>query len=325
MKPDCAPAATGGSRPVTVLGAGFIGRNFIAAALRQGWSIRVLDHNPCPPELKDQLDWIQGDMGSRADVYAALNGVSTVFHFVSSTVPGDEVDESHELQQNVFQTLQLLKLCVQEKVQRIVFASSSSVYGLQEQLPVSESASTDPISSYGIHKLAIEKYLRLYQYQHGLDCKIARLSNPYGPGQSIDGRQGFVAIAIGCILRGEPIAVRGDGEIIRDFVYIDDVVDALLALAVSDSREALFNIGSGMGYSLNEVIARLRALCAIPVEASYAESRFVDIPKSVLDVCRERYVLRKTSKISLECGLAMTLAHHHLPLTPLGTRSLNEV
>ncbi len=311
-------------RPVAVLGAGFIGRNFLVAALAQGWSLRVLDHNPCPPEFEGRLHWVQGDMGSRDDVHAALDGAGTVFHFVSSTVPGDEVDESYELQQNVFQTLQLLKLCVQEKIARIVFASSSSVYGLQEQLPVSEAASTDPISSHGIHKLAIEKYLRLYQYQHGLDCKIARLSNPYGPGQSIDGRQGFVAIAIGRILRGKPIPVRGDGEIIRDFVYIDDVVEALLALADSESREALFNIGSGIGYSLNEVIGRLRALCAIPVAASYTESRFVDIPKSVLDVSRERYVLRKTSKISLECGLARTLAHHGVPLTPLGTRSLTE-
>lgn len=324
MKPESSRTEASQPRPLTVLGAGFIGRNFLAAALGNGWSIRVLDHHPCPQEFKGRLDWIQGDMGSRADVHAALDGAGTVFHFVSSTVPGDEVDESLELQQNVFQTLQLLKLCVQEKVGRIVFASSSSVYGVHEQIPVPETASTDPISSHGIHKLAIEKYLRLYQYHHGLDCKIARLSNPYGPGQSIDGRQGFVGIAIGHILRGQPIPVRGDGEIIRDFVYIDDVVEALMALASSESREALFNIGSGIGYSLNEVIARLRALCASPVEASHTESRYVDIPKSVLDVSRERYVLRKTSKTSLKCGLARTLVHHGLPLTPLGTRSLTE-
>lgn len=293
-----------------ILGAGFIGQNFIRRALQRGYKLHVLDHKNCPPEFEGKLTWLQGDFSSEEAVAQVVGGAEVVFHFISSTVPGDVVDEGREVMQNVVQTLQLLKICVRERVRRVVFASSSSVYGVQARLPVQESASTDPISSHGIHKLAIEKYLQLYRYQHVLDCKILRLSNPYGPGQSVLGRQGFVAIAIGKLMAGEQIEIRGDGSTIRDFVYIDDVTEALDLAATTRAVESVFNVGSGRGYSLNDIVVTLAKVTGKPIATKYVEGRFVDIPASILDISLEKNVLGKTPKIGLEQGLARTLAFH---------------
>lgn len=293
-----------------ILGAGFIGQNFIRLALRQGYSLRVLDHNACPAEFEGRLTWIRGDLSDEAATTKALHDADVVFHFISNTVPGDVTDEGSELIQNVVQTLQLLKQCVRHKVGRIVFVSSASVYGVQAVLPIPETAPTDPISSHGIHKLTIEKYLHLYKYQYGLDCKIMRLSNPYGPGQNLTGRQGFIAIAIGKILAHEPIIIRGDGSTIRDFVYIDDVCEALHLMATSHAQESIFNVGSGQGYSLAQVVLTLGGLIRNEMKVAYVDSRFVDMPASILDITREKNVLGKQSKVSLEAGLASTLAFH---------------
>lgn len=305
-----------------ILGAGFIGRNFIRLALQQGYNLRVLDHKACPAEFEGRLTWLNGELSDEAVTTRALQGVEVIFHFISSTVPGDITDEGSELIQNVVQTLQLLKQCVQHKVRRIVFVSSSSVYGVQQVLPIPETAATDPISSHGIHKLTIEKYLQLYKYQYGLDCKIMRLSNPYGPGQSLTGRQGFIAIAIGKILAGDAIMIRGDGSTIRDFVYIDDVCEALHLMATSQSQESIFNVGSGHGYSLGHVVSTLGKLIGKEIKVTYTDSRFVDIPASVLDIAKEKNILGKESKVDIETGLANTLAFHGIALADSADASM---
>jgi len=295
-----------------ILGAGFIGRNYILRALESGAILSVLDHKDCPREFEGRLTWIKGDFSDERVLRNLLRDVEVVFHFISSTVPGDVVDERLELGHNVIQTLQLLNLCVQEKVRRIVFISSASAYGLQAVLPISETAPTDPISSHGINKLTIEKYLQLFKHHYGLDCKIMRLSNPYGPGQNIMGRQGFIAIMIGKILAGEAVKIRGDGSIIRDYVYIDDVTDALWLLGNSNAKESVFNVGSGKGYTLNQIIMTVTKLIGAPIKAEFIDARFVDIPASILDISRGTRILGFNPATSLENGLAKTLAFHGL-------------
>ena len=293
-----------------ILGAGFIGQNFIRLALRSNDTLRVLDHNECAQEFVGKLIWVRGDLSDENAVRKVLSGTDVVYHFISSTVPGDIADDSAELNQNVVQTLRLLKLCVEERVPRVVFISSASVYGMQKVLPIPETALTDPISSHGIHKLAVEKYLQLYKYQYGLDCKIVRLSNPYGPGQELTGRQGFIAIAIGKILAGESIMVRGDGTNVRDFIYIDDVVETLYLMGSCQTPESIFNVGSGQGCSVNQIITIMSELTGRPIKVVYTESRFADIPVSVLDISRGKNMLDNTPKISLKNGLAKILAFH---------------
>ncbi|MDP1604360.1 MAG: NAD-dependent epimerase/dehydratase family protein [Legionella sp.] len=299
-----------------VLGAGFIGRNFIRFALQQGYCLNVLDHKECPDEFAGRLTWVKGEFDNKETLKKLVQGTEVIFHFIANTVPGDAVDESSELISNVVQTLQLLKLCVQEKTQRIIFISSASVYGVQTSLPIKESAPTDPISSHGIQKLTIEKYLQLYKYQHGLDCKIVRLSNPYGPGQSIHGRQGFIAIATGKILSQDAITIRGDGSIIRDFVYIDDVAETLHLLATSSTEPIIFNVGSGIGHALNDVIKLIERVIGRKLLINYIDNRFVDIPASVLDRSREKNMLGKASVVSLEEGLRKTFTFHGIKTVP---------
>lgn len=297
---------------LSILGAGFIGLSFIRSPSCKKFDITVLDRNPCPIDLVDKVKWIQGDFFSEDVLLSAIKNAEILFHFISTTVPGDGVDEVSELASNVGQTINLLKLCTKEKVKRVVFISSASVYGIQSLMPISEAASTNPISSHGISKLTIEKYLEFYKYHHGLDCKILRLSNPYGPGQDIKGRQGFIAITIGKILAGEKLVIRGDGSIVRDYIYIDDVSCALRKIAITSSEEVLFNIGSGTGYSLNDVVKKISSFIDQPVPVVYGEDRFADIPSSILNISRAKEVLELKTYCPLDEGLILTLKHHNV-------------
>lgn len=299
---------------IVVLGAGFIGMNLVREALAVGHEVRVLDHKPCPPELSDKVCWQQGDLANKGLVRELVCSSSVVFHLIANTVPGDTIDELKELTQNVGLTLGLLEQCVKRDVRRVVFVSSSSVYGSQARIPIDEEAVTNPISSHGVVKLSLEKYIQLYSYHYGLDCKIARLSNPYGPGQPIHGRQGVIAILMGKILSGGALTIRGDGNSIRDFIYIADVAQGLLALGQVNSEKDVFNLGSGIGYSLNQVIEIVEALIGKEIAREYLPARKVDIPVSILDVTRIGSLGCMRSLVSFERGLASTLAFHGIPM-----------
>lgn len=297
---------------VTILGAGFIGRNLLRSYCAEQRNLCVLDKEPCPDECAQKVNWIRGTFTAEADVTAAVKGASIVYHLISSTVPGDEIDESEELFGNVIQTIKLLKICVREKVKRVVFTSSASVYGPQAILPIPETACTNPISSHGIHKLTIEKYMLYYKYKYGLDCKIVRLSNPYGMGQDVYGRQGFVAIAMGKLLLKQTLVIRGDGSAKRDFIHIDDVVDAINLIGETKSDEVLFNVGSGRAVKLIDVLHLIGELSGHEIMVKYSTCRTGDIVESALDVSRAHKVLGFKPKVTLRDGLALLLGQHGL-------------
>ncbi len=296
----------------TILGAGFIGKNLIESCLSNGHVVRVLDRNPCPDEFCDNTEWIQGTFDSLESVSRAIAGSDVIFHLISNTVPGDKVEVEEELFDNLSQTIQLLKLCVRESVKRVVFISSASVYGVKTDIPINELALPNPISSHGIQKLAIEYYMRLYNYEFNLDCKIMRLSNPYGERQNLYGRQGFISILIGNLLAGKQINIRGDGKAIRDFIYITDVVDACLLLASIDTKEITFNIGSGDGVSLNGVISEVESVLGRELAVSYVEPRLGDISSSILNITKAQSLLGYTPSVSLREGLSKFFSHNGL-------------
>lgn len=295
-------------RSVAVLGAGFIGKNLIEACLAQQFVVRVLDRKSCPADLCGKVTWIQGTFDSVANVSDTVRGVDVVFHLISNTVPGDVIDVSKELFDNVSQTIQLLDLCVAENVGRIVFVSSSSVYGPKLVTPIGETALPNPISAHGIQKLTLEYYLRLYKYERGLDCKIMRLSNPYGMGQDVNGRQGFISILMGNLLASRVTRIRGDGRIVRDFININDVANACLLLATTSSDRITFNIGSGEGVTLNDVIANVESILGHSMSVEYIDSRRADIPVSVLDIRKAMDHLGFRPLIPLRDGLSQYLS-----------------
>lgn len=302
-----------------VCGAGFIGRSLIDHLLMAGHDVNVLDHKGIPPDLVGRVTWSDGEFANRADLERTLAGVDVAFHLISSTVPGDvDVDPIAELSENMFSTIAFLDVCTTCNVKRVVFVSSSSVYGLQQSTPIREDAQTNPISSHGIQKLTIEKYLLLYQFHRGIDVRIVQLANPFGPGQALYGRQGFVALAIGQLLRNEPILLRDAGRPIRDFIYIDDVSRALVLAAVMDYAPAIINIGSGVGHSLQQVIDVVRSVVGHPIATVAGELRKAEIPVSVLDVERARECLGFVPRVSLSDGLALTVRHHRSATPVIG-------
>ena len=300
----------------SVCGSGFIGKGLIRQLISQGYKINVLDRNMCPDEFSGKTNWVTGEFADSDNLKNTLDGAEVAYHLVSSTVPGDDtVDPIQELSENIFSTIAFLEMCRKCNVKRIVFVSSSAVYGRQSTTPISEGAETNPISSHGIQKLTIEKYLLLYQFLYGIDIRIIRLSNPYGPGQSLSGRQGFVAIAIGNMIKNEPVLLRDSGRPIRDFIYIDDVSRALALAGIVDNAPSMLNVGSGKGYSLKQVVELLEEITGNHVLTVPGELRKTDIAESVLDVSLAQNDLTFESQLSMHDGLVRTLQYHgvHTP------------
>lgn len=297
-----------------ICGAGFIGKALIRQLIARGYRTNILDHNVCPEEFAGKTTWLTGEFDDKALLKSALDDVDVAFHLISSTVPGDDtVDSIRELSDNIFSAIAFLDMCRSCHVKRVVFVSSSSVYGLQAKTPIPESAITNPISSHGIQKLTIEKYLLLHQFLYGIDVRIVRLSNPYGPGQNLFGRQGFIALAIGHLLKNEPILLRDSGRPVRDFVYIDDASRAVALAGIAERLPPILNIGSGTGYSIKQVVELLEEIIGKTVMTVSGEMRKVDIPISVLNVSLARASLGFEPTCSLREGMIKTLQYHKIP------------
>lgn len=300
-------------RRATICGAGFIGRALLRRLAADGVDVSVIDHKPCPSELAGFARWHQGDFADASLLQWALSGSEVAYHLVSTTVPGDErVSMITELSDNIFATIRFIDTCVAAGVRRIVFVSSSSVYGLQDATPIPESAATDPISSHGIQKLTIEKYLLLARFERDLDVRIIRLGNPFGPGQDLYGRQGFVAIAIGKIMADEPLLLRAKGAPIRDFIFIDDVARALALVGFAAAVPPVMNLGTGLGHSLRAVVGTIEELLGRPVPSTDGPLRRADIPTSVLDATLLARSVGFRPSVSLAEGLEATLRHWHV-------------
>jgi UDP-glucose 4-epimerase len=296
-----------------ICGAGFIGKNLIHKLISQGYRINVLDRNICPKEFLGKTQWVTGEFANNDNLRKTLDGVEVAFHLISSSVPGDgAIERVKGLSDNILSTIAFLDMCKVCNVKRIVFVSSSSIYGLQTKIPIAESAATNPISSHGIEKLTLEKYLLLYKFLHEIDVRIIRLANPYGHGQNLFGRQGFVSIAIGCLLKHEPILLRDSGRPIRDFIYIDDVSKALTLAGTLEYEPSVLNIGSNTGHSLAQVVQLLRDVTGQTINVTPAESKTVDIPESVLDVSLAQECIFFKHHFSMREGLVKTLQYHKI-------------
>lgn len=269
-----------------VLGAGgFIGSNLCRTLVRQGFSVSAFGRQKTFPDALEGSDWISGDFSDSMSIKNAISGCDIVFHLVTGTTPADaNINKLTDLNTNVVNTLQLLDVCRQTGIRRIVFVSSGgTVYGIPNQVPIQESAATNPITAYGISKLAIEKYLSLYEYLYGLEYRVLRVANPFGPYQMATKNQGVIAAFMHRALIGNPIEVWGDGSVIRDYVFVDDVIEALILAASHEGSGRIFNIGSGEGRSLNDVIGAIKKLVGKNIMVNYRPGRLVDIPISILD------------------------------------------
>lgn len=294
-----------------VLGAGgFIGTNLCRALVAQGASVRAFGRRKIFPEVLQSCDWIQGDFTDPTNLAAAIAGCDVVFHLVNATTPSSaNVDKLADLNANVASTIRLLDICREIGGVRVVFASSGgTVYGIPDIVPTPETASTTPITAYGISKLAIEKYLGLYEYLYAMEYRVLRIANPFGPFQTALKNQGVIAAFLQRALAGKPVEMWGGGNVIRDYIYVDDVIEALLLAANHEGSGRIFNIGSGRGLSLNDIVTEVEHQLEKRILVDHRPGRPVDVPVSILDVTFAATELSWRSRTSFEDGLRATIA-----------------
>ena len=280
------------SAPVAVLGAtGFLGSHLVDELLGRGYRVRALGRTfpgliGTEAKHHPMLEYHKGDFSDQDAMEQALAGVELCFHLISTTIPStSNLNPSLDISSNLIGTLKLLEVAVRVGIRRIVFASSGgTVYGPPQQTPIPESHPTNPTCSYGIVKLAIEKYLAMYRFMYGLDSVALRFANPYGDRQRIKAAQGAAAVFLSKALRGELIEIWGDGSVVRDYLHVSDAVNSLLAAAMYVGNTSVFNIGSGQGLSLNELVSAISFELGRPIEVVYRPRRSFDVPCNILDI-----------------------------------------
>lgn len=289
-------------------GNGFIGSHVVDALLMAGHNVRVFDRGSELYRLP--LASVDYRLGSFSDIPAlaeAIEGVEVVYHLISTTVPStSNLDPVGDIEGNLVNTVRLLQLMVQKGVRRIVYLSSGgTVYGTPEILPIPESHPLKPICSYGVVKIAIEKYLYMFQALHGVQSVVLRASNPYGERQGHSGVQGVIGAFIGKLLEGQSIEIWGDGNVVRDFIYVTDLAQ-LCVLAGEAEVSGVFNVGSGLGQSINDIISILEEVMERSIHPVYKPGRIYDVPRVVLDVTRAKKVFGWSSHVCLEQGIVYT-------------------
>lgn len=300
---------------ILILGAdGFIGSNFAVSLLKnKAYNIKVFDlfkNNQTKnlEKVRGEIEIISGNFLNRNDLMEALRGVDYVFHFISLTTPGSSrLEPIIDIETNIKGTVVLLEECVKANVKKIIFPSSGgAIYGDNGKSVCSEKDQTDPVSPYAISKLTIEKYLEYFRINYGLEYLILRYSNPYGPGQNISGSQGIIPIFLGLIKENKPITVFGDGENIRDYIYIDDLVEATKSLAFKDTNYRLYNVGSGEGRSINEILDILKQVTNRDFVINHVKERSVDVKANILDISRLKSEIDFSPKTTIKEGITKT-------------------
>ncbi len=283
---------------VLALGAGgFIGSHLVDSLVSRGYPVRALDRfvpNVRPLFQPSPLvEIVNGNFLNRGEMVDALDGVDTVIHLVSTTNPATaENDPLIDIETNVRGSVQLFDQCVKSGVRRVIFTSSGgTVYGDWSQLrPITEDDPTKPVSPYGIGKLAVENYLRYFQRKFGLESTIFRVANPYGERQPFWKKQGVIPIFLDAITSHRPITVMGDGSMTRDYVYVRDVTDMIADSVSAEPLHAVYNLGSGVSISVNQVIETIEQVTGIdairrsvPTPATFVQSSVLDMSRYVAE------------------------------------------
>ena len=206
---------------------------------------------------------------------------------------------------NLVGGLNVINASLKAKVKKLVFISSGgTVYGTPQYIPITENHPLNPICSYGINKLGVEKYCYLYKEIYDLNVVILRLANPYGDRQRLVSSQGVVPAFLDRAISGKPLEIWGDGSTIRDFLYISDVINAILQACFYNGSEYIFNIGSGSGVSLNDLVRAIETEFHQSLDVIYKPSRGFDVPINVLCIKRAQSLLNWSPKISIAEGLS---------------------
>lgn len=289
-------------------GCGFIGSHIVDRLLADGHSIRVLDRRAerFRPPLPG-VDYVFGSLSDRMTLIEALTGCDVVFHLASTTFPGTaNLNPKADVEDNLVGTLGLIETMVDMGIKRMVYLSSGgTVYGMHDSLPIREDQPLLPVGSYGIVKLAIERYLAMFGRTHGLSSVVIRASNPYGPRQAHSGVQGIIGTFLNRLKSGQQIEVWGDGSVVRDYFHVSDLA-ALCSKAAFSPSEGAFNAGSGEGASVLDLVEMISEVVDQPINPVFLPGRPVDVPHAVLDTSRARETFGWQCKVQLPDGIRQT-------------------
>lgn len=300
---------------IILLGAaGFIGTNLVFELAKDPANrITVVDREESyfqniRNRQLENVTLVESQLTVDTDFEELVKGQEVVYHLISTTVPTTSNQAiSEEMKANVILSANLFEACVRQKVGKVVFLSSGgTVYGKEVECPLNEKTPTNPITSYGVQKVTIEKLLYLYHYMHGLDYRIIRLANPYGPYQRPNGVLGAVTTFTYKALKGEEIQVYGDGSVVRDFIYIDDAVRGIVKIVNGNSAHHTFNLGCGYGTSIKQVLDTIQQALELPIKVSYMKARNVDVPVNYLDIKRYEAAYGALNPVSLTEGIRKT-------------------
>lgn len=266
-------------------GNGFIGRNLSQCLVNHNFNVYSFDIQ-MPTKKNDNVHYIIGDFFDDEVLKKTLNNIDIVIHSLSTVNPGNSNTRFMQgYSRDFVQSVKLFDLCIKKSIRVIFLSSGGTVYGIQDEQPIKETAIAAPINHYGSVKLCIESVLKTFNTQLHTKMLIARISNPYGPGQDYNKGVGFIDAALKKCMKNEPIEIWGDGEVVRDYIYIDDVCEMIYSLICYKGDQEVFNISSNEGVSLNNIIKELQNLGLNP-DVKYKESRSVDVPKVILDNTR---------------------------------------
>ncbi|MEQ8676909.1 MAG: NAD-dependent epimerase/dehydratase family protein [Aggregatilineales bacterium] len=300
---------------ITVLGgSGFLGGHISLALVNAGHDVRIFARQKTLPahlaSLEGRAEIINGDANNPDDIVRAIQDSHTVIHLIHSTVPASSMrDPAGDVLQNVVSTVRWLERLRETQVKRIIYMSSGgTVYGIPNTIPITEDHSTHPISAYGISKLSIEKYVALFAGIINIDYRILRPSNVYGIGQKLTVAQGVIGVMIAHALRGETFDLWGNGETIRDYLYVDDLAHTVQLLLDYQGDERIFNVGTGSGHTVLEIVEMVRKATGTDFKIQHQPSTGFAVPINILDASRLKAYIDWQPQISFEEGIARTVA-----------------
>ena len=280
------------TRCVILGGNGFIGSHLAEGLVKAEYDVTIFDNFKRGTKnldaIIDKIEIIKGDFWNEDDVCDALKEVDFLFHYISTTTPATATKNPiYDIESNIIGSVKLFQNAVMNNVKKIIFSSSGgTIYGDTTGVPMKETDPLNPINPYAISKLTIEKYLHYFNQTYGMDYTILRYSNPYGERQNPLGKQGVIPIFLNKIKHGEQPVIYGDGSMVRDYIYVKDAIDATLAIFEKNTNEKVFNVGSGYGISLNELIDIMCDVVGQKILPYYIENSGTYIPKIVLDISR---------------------------------------
>lgn len=296
--------------PVLVIGGGgFLGTNLTDRLIGQGHPVINFSRSWLKRHESPRARYVAPDPDDPHQLNRLAAECCCVFHMAHGSSPATSL---HEMEQDLIRsinlTFTLISACVEARAPLFYLSSGGAIYGKDVPVPIPESTATHPISPYGAAKLTAEHYLYLAMLHRGLDYRVLRISNPYGPWQFGYHGQGVIGTWMRKAFQRERIEIWGDGTVVRDYIHVSDVIDSMISIMAYDGLERVFNIGSGEGKSLNDILEHLKSVSDVSLDIHFQPAAPSDVPINVLDTALARQELNWSSRIGLPDGMRQTWA-----------------